>query len=78
MPPKEASKVLETSDQDPSAKFTIDISKLNEAQLAVVRRELRIDELENKITLNKRELKSMTKEYGELIAQRKAPLGSDC
>ena len=63
---------------DTSAKSTIDLPRLTEAQLAVVRRELRIDELELKITLNKREYKSMMKEYGELIAQRKPPLDTDC
>ena len=46
----------------------VDLPRLTESQLTVVRRELRIDELERMITTNKREFKAMYKEYDELIA----------
>ena len=53
------------------------MSGLSDAQTQLVNRELRIDELEGKIVLRKRELKALMKEYEMLIGQRKPTLNFD-
>ena len=77
-PNKETAKATEMGEKNVRfARDSIDLERLTAAQLAALRREIRIEELSVKIDGSRRELKAFLKEYGELIALRKPAIQLD-